>query len=46
MTNMPSFFERLFGPKPSSTKVGDLFRKLVDLIGRLEGSVPDEPDVG
>jgi hypothetical protein len=33
MKDMPTFIERLFAPKPSNTKIGNLFRKLVNLIG-------------
>jgi hypothetical protein len=44
MKDMPSFIERLFGPKPSNTKIGNLFRKLVSLIGRLSESEQRGPD--
>jgi hypothetical protein len=27
MKDMPSFIERLFGTKPSNTKIGNLFQK-------------------
>jgi hypothetical protein len=44
MQDMPSFIERLFGPKPSNTKIGNLFRKLVNLIGRVSESEQRGPD--
>ncbi|MEP4336412.1 MAG: hypothetical protein ABJ360_08495, partial [Roseobacter sp.] len=44
MRDMPSFIERLFGPKPSTTKIGNLFRKLINLIGRVSESEQRGPD--
>ncbi|MEH6521955.1 hypothetical protein [Sulfitobacter sp.] len=44
MKDMPSFIERLLGPKPSHTKIGNLFRKLVNLIGRVSESEQRRPD--
>jgi hypothetical protein len=38
MRDMPPFIERLFGPKPPNTKIGNLFRKLISLIGRVSES--------
>ncbi|MFT5798690.1 MAG: hypothetical protein ACI84R_002758 [Candidatus Azotimanducaceae bacterium] len=35
MTDMPPFIELLFGAKPSNTKIGNLFRKIIGLIGRV-----------
>jgi hypothetical protein len=37
MTDIPPFFERLFGAKPPSTKIANLFRKIIRLIGRDDG---------
>ncbi|MDO6588640.1 hypothetical protein DS901_15425 [Loktanella sp. D2R18] len=37
MTDMPPFFERLFGVKPSNTKIANLFRKIIRVIGRAHG---------
>lgn len=44
MRDMPSFIERLFGPKPSKTKIGNLFKKLINLIGRVSESEQRGPD--
>jgi hypothetical protein len=44
MKAMPTFIERLFAPKPSNTKIGNLFRKLVNLIGRVSESEQRGPD--
>lgn len=44
MRDMPSFIERLFGPNPTKTKIGNLFRKLINLIGRVSGSEQPGPD--
>jgi hypothetical protein len=37
MTDMPPFFERLFGTKPSNTKIANPFRKIIGLMGRGAG---------
>ncbi|WP_298856917.1 Mob protein [uncultured Sulfitobacter sp.] len=44
MKDTPTFIERLFGPKPSNTKIGNLFRKFVNLIGRVSESEQRGPD--
>ena len=38
MTDAPPFIKRLFGPKPPHSKVSQLFRKIVLLIGRMDAS--------
>lgn len=44
MTDMPPFIERLFGAKPPNTKIGNLFRKIIGLIGRVSESEQRRPD--
>lgn len=46
MTNTPPFFKRLFGPKPPQSKVSQLFRKIVALLGRMDASQHTAPDQG
>lgn len=44
MTNMPPFIDRRLGQKPSITKTGNLFRKLINLVGRVREREQRGPD--
>lgn len=46
MTNTPPFLKRLFGPKPPRSKVSQLFRKIVLLLGRMDANQHTAPDQG
>ena len=46
MTDTPPFFKRLSGPKPPRSKVSQLFRKSILLLGRMDASQHTAPDRG
>jgi hypothetical protein len=41
---MSPFIESLFGPEPRDTNVACFFRKILNLIYSIDGSVQNEPE--